>query len=167
MKSPCNDCPKRPSCSTICSKLEESKGLAVLKTNSKSQTKFIENLREHSESKASPTAFEMTTHKDRERLSDILSRSISYKDVKKNRRFYAFLRCESITKIAKKANVSKQAIQKQFHRIIKKMTPIIFSTASRKPKKDVSEQLQETVENVQTEKTDTPHKFKDRIVYNA
>jgi len=55
---------------------------------------------------------------EKKTLKGYIDRSIPREKKKQKRRFYAFLKCDTMTKIAKTAKTSKQNIQTQFHRII-------------------------------------------------
>jgi hypothetical protein len=61
------------------------------------------------------------TERDRKAFKQLIDKGIPYGQTKLARRFYAFLRCRSITAIARSANTSKQNIQQTFQRVIERV----------------------------------------------
>ena len=68
------------------------------------------------------TSDDFISERERKEFKQLVYKGIPYGKTKLKSRFNAFLKCDTMTVIAKRSNTSKQNIQKMFQRVIERMT---------------------------------------------
>ena len=118
----CLNCPNRATCVQICERVKNIIPEEIQDTDFK--YKFVQfnegNLSHSDPGDVNPKEFEHSPEEIR-KLRVSLDTVIPSSQRKLKSRFISFMKCDTIVNVAKRANVTKQSIQKQFQRIIRDM----------------------------------------------
>lgn len=118
----CLNCPDRTTCVQICERVKNIIPAEIQDTDFK--YKFVQfnegNLSHSNPGDVNPIEFEHSPEEIK-KLGGSLDTIIPSSQRKLKSRFISFMKCDTITNVAKRANVTKQSIQKQFQRIIRDM----------------------------------------------
>jgi hypothetical protein len=158
MKETCENCPTFASCQELCEELEkelervtkdpkhayekEVSDFGEIDRYRKIKSgRLFENAEETEinwdETLPQPKAAEINEPETRH-LKEAIRFAIKNDDKKFQRRFYAFMRCDNIIKIAKRSGTTKQNIQQQFDRRLKKLHRFINRKGKSPDKKNIT-----------------------------
>lgn len=162
MRKTCEQCPKYENCKELCEEIlnqiekgdEKSDDSLDFDSPYKRDFSPIENFSDEDVSNNYSGSLNLGSW-ERKLLDEAIGFSIPSNKKKLKRQFNAFLKCNSITSIATRANAKKQDIQQKFQLIIKRVGSNLIKTL----KKDGKISSQENLFDAVT----TPYKFKQLV----